>query len=246
MQEIQLSRRHALGGIAAVGAASAGIGLGTTALFSDRDEFSENSVTAGDLNLKVAWEKRVVQRRERIERSSDYPTPTDDVDAPICDLEDLKPGDRGHVEFVLRIDDNPGYLSLLGAEQADEENQQPEPERGALAESIPAGREGELDELTETTVSYGNGGTAPAYTTSLASLIDLGSVGNGVPLDGAGSASVVDLIIDDETPAPFDPGTEHRLRVDFAVPGTVGNGIQSDRYRFAIGFYGEQARNNEP
>jgi len=46
-------------------------------------------------------------------------------------------------------------VSLLGAEEADEENGQPEPEQGALSDSTPAGREGELDELLETTVSYG-------------------------------------------------------------------------------------------
>jgi predicted ribosomally synthesized peptide with SipW-like signal peptide len=245
VQEFQVSRRQALGGLAAVGGASTGIGLGTAALFNDSEEFSENSVTAGELNLKVAWKKRVVQADERIEQSSDYPNPTNNVDAPICDLGDVKPGDRGHIEFVLLIDDNPGYLSLLGAEQADEENGQPEPERGVLTESIPPGREGELDELAETTLLYSDNGPT-AYDTSLASLIDMGSVGTGIPLDGAGSASVTDIILGGVTPAPFEAGTKHHLRVEFAVPAAVGNGIQSDSYRFTIGFYGVQARNNEP
>jgi len=137
VREITISRREALGGLAAVGAGVAGAGLGTRALLSDSEAFANNSVTAGELDLKVAWRKTVVQGATTIEEtSSDFPTPTDEVDAPICDLSDIKPGDSGYIEFVLRIDDNPGYLSLVGMEQADRENGQPEPERGALSESV--------------------------------------------------------------------------------------------------------------
>ncbi|MEF8887756.1 MAG: SipW-dependent-type signal peptide-containing protein [Haloarculaceae archaeon] len=252
MKEFRVSRRQALGGLAAVGAASVGAGLGTTALFSDSEEFGANNVAAGELDLKVAWRKTVTQRETSVDESSDYPNPTNDVDAPVCELTDVKPGDHGHVEFLLQIDGNPGYVSLLGAERADDENGQPEPEQGALSESVPAGREGELDELLETTVSYGtvdSGGVSAgtqAYASSLASLVGLGSVGTGIPLDGEGSVPVVDVIIDGAAPAAFEAGTRHGLRVDFEVPEAVGNGIQTDSYEFALGFYGEQARNNDP
>jgi predicted ribosomally synthesized peptide with SipW-like signal peptide len=257
VKEIRVSRRQALGGLAAVGAASVGAGLGTTALFSDSEEFGANDVAAGELDLKVAWRKTVTQRETRVVNSSDYPNPTNDVDAPVCELTDLKPGDHGHVEFIFQIDGNPGYVSLLGAERADDENGQPEPEQGALSESVPAGSEGELDELLDTTVSYGtvdSGGAdatsvaagTQAYASSLASLVGLGSVGTGIPLDGEGSVSVVDVILDGAAPAAFEAGTRHGLRVDFEVPEAVGNGIQTDSYEFALGFYGEQARNRDP
>ncbi len=253
MKEFRVSRRQALGGLAAVGAASVGAGLGTTALFSDSEEFGANNVAAGELDLKVAWRRTVTQRETRVETSSDYPNPTNDIDAPVCELTDVKPGDHGHVEFIFQVDGNPGYVSLLGAEQADDENGRPEPEQGTLSESVPAGREGELDELLETTVSYGTIGSddavsagTQAYASSLASLVGIGSVGTGIPLDGDGSVPVVDVILDGVTPAAFEAGTRHGLRVDFEVPGAVGNGIQTDSYEFAIGFYGEQARNNEP
>lgn len=250
-EKLRLSRRETLGGIAAIGAAGAGVGFGTTALFNDSEEFGNNTVAAGELNLKVAWRKTVFQQTKTVETSSDYPNPGEDTDAPICDLTDVKPGDNGHIEFIVEIDGNPGYLSLLGAEHADDENGQPEPEQGTLSESIPAGQEGELDELLETRVSYGTitGGDVStdtsAYTASLASLIGLGSVGTGILLDGDGAASVVDIILANATPAPFAPGS-HGLRIDFEVPATVGNGIQTDSFEFALGFYGEQARNNEP
>jgi len=253
MRELTITRRRALGGLAAAGAASATAGVGTTAFLNDTETFSENSVVAGELDLKVAWRKTVDQGDRRIEETSgSFPTPTNDADAPICDLTDLKPGDSGHVEFVLRIDGNPGYVSLLGAQRRDEENGQPEPERGALSESIPPGAEGELDEFLTTTVWYGptDGGTVtartPAYTTSLASLVDLGSVGTGLPLDGAGTTPVADMVLDRATQAPLDGGTTYGLRIDWELPRTVGNGVQSDSYEFALGVYGEQARHNDP
>jgi predicted ribosomally synthesized peptide with SipW-like signal peptide len=249
---VKITRRRVLGGLAAAGVAGAGAGLGTQALFSDAEAFANNGITAGELDLEVAWKKTITQGTRSVEtHSNGYPEPTNDADAPICRLEDVKPGDSGTIEFVLRLDDNPGYLSLIGAERVDAENGQPEPERGALSEAIPADAEGELDELLETTVAYGpvtGGGAADtvAYTASLASLIELGSVGTGIRLDGDGSASVVETILGDATPAPFEPGTRHGLRVDFEVPPTVGDGVQSDSYGFAVGFYGEQARHNVP
>jgi predicted ribosomally synthesized peptide with SipW-like signal peptide len=52
-----LSRRKMLAGVGAVGLASAGAGFGTSALFSDREEFEENSLTAGELDLLVDWQQ---------------------------------------------------------------------------------------------------------------------------------------------------------------------------------------------
>ena len=50
---IGLSRRKILGGLGAVGLASAGAGLGTTAYFNDTESFDNNTLTAGSLDLKV-------------------------------------------------------------------------------------------------------------------------------------------------------------------------------------------------
>jgi len=55
--EFDLTRRKVLGSIGAVGAASAGAGLGTSALFNDTESFENNSITAGTLDLKVDWEE---------------------------------------------------------------------------------------------------------------------------------------------------------------------------------------------
>jgi predicted ribosomally synthesized peptide with SipW-like signal peptide len=56
-KEFKLSRRKALGALGTIGVASAGAGLGTSAYFSDEETFKDNSLTAGSLDLKVAWEE---------------------------------------------------------------------------------------------------------------------------------------------------------------------------------------------
>jgi predicted ribosomally synthesized peptide with SipW-like signal peptide len=52
-----LSRRKMLAGLGAVGLASAGTGLGTSAFFSDEEEFVDNSIVAGELDLLVDWQQ---------------------------------------------------------------------------------------------------------------------------------------------------------------------------------------------
>jgi predicted ribosomally synthesized peptide with SipW-like signal peptide len=50
-----LSRRKVLAGLGAIGVASAGAGLGTTAYFSDRESFTDNRLEAGTLDLKLDY-----------------------------------------------------------------------------------------------------------------------------------------------------------------------------------------------
>ena len=53
----ELSRRKMLAGLGAVGIASAGAGLGTTAYFSDSEVFEDNTLTAGELDLLIDWQQ---------------------------------------------------------------------------------------------------------------------------------------------------------------------------------------------
>ena len=53
--KIGLSRRKVLAGLGAVGVASAGAGLGTTAYFNDTESFNNNTLTAGELDLKLDY-----------------------------------------------------------------------------------------------------------------------------------------------------------------------------------------------
>ena len=54
---IGLSRRTILAGLGAVGVASAGAGLGTTAYFNDTETFEGNTLTAGSLDLLLDWQQ---------------------------------------------------------------------------------------------------------------------------------------------------------------------------------------------
>jgi predicted ribosomally synthesized peptide with SipW-like signal peptide len=56
-EKFKLSRRQALGALGTIGVASAGAGFGTSAYFSDEETFKGNSLTAGQLDLKVDWEE---------------------------------------------------------------------------------------------------------------------------------------------------------------------------------------------
>ncbi|WP_276259691.1 SipW-dependent-type signal peptide-containing protein [Haloglomus litoreum] len=56
-QLINLTRRQMLAGVGAVGLASAGAGLGTSALFRDTESFTGNSIVAGELDLLVDWQQ---------------------------------------------------------------------------------------------------------------------------------------------------------------------------------------------
>ncbi|QSG11729.1 M73 family secreted endopeptidase [Halapricum desulfuricans] len=53
----ELSRRKVLGGLTTIGVAGAAAGFGTSAYFSDRETFEDNSLVAGSLDLKVDWEE---------------------------------------------------------------------------------------------------------------------------------------------------------------------------------------------
>ena len=56
-QLINLTRRKMLAGLGAVGLASAGAGLGTSAYFSDTERLDGNSLVAGELDLLVDWQQ---------------------------------------------------------------------------------------------------------------------------------------------------------------------------------------------
>jgi hypothetical protein len=244
--DLTLSRRQVVTAAGVVGAAATGAGVGTDAVLSDTESFDGNRVVAGDLDLRVAWAASADGPMVNdAPRSAGYPTPRSDATAPVVDLSDVKPGDSGHVDCRLLIGSNPGYVSLVGGERRDAENGQPDPELGRLDGARPAGAEGELDEFIDVTVSYPDTGLS-AYTASLSALVGLGALGTGLVLDGAGTTTVVDSVLGDGSATPFPAGRERRVRIEWSVPPTLGNGVQTDSYRFALGFYGEQARHNRP
>jgi len=246
---ITLTRRRVLSTLAATGAVSAGVGVGTDALFNDAESFDGNRVVAGELDLEVAWHKVVETATTRVATSDGWPTPRPDAAAPGCDLSDLKPGDSARLTLALRVDGLPGYLSLVGHERTDAERGQSEAEAGYVREASPDA-EGELDELTTATVSYLTpddpatpetaGTTTPAYAGSLASLVGLCGLGTGVPLDGDEAAGVYDCLVGGAPLGTYASDRTHYLRMEWTVPPWVGSGIASDAFAFDVGLYGVQ------
>lgn len=55
--ELNISRRHALAALGSIGAASVGLGIGTSAFFSDQETFGNNRLAAGTLDMRVAYEE---------------------------------------------------------------------------------------------------------------------------------------------------------------------------------------------
>jgi predicted ribosomally synthesized peptide with SipW-like signal peptide len=55
---LTLSRRKLLAATGAVGAASTGLGLTTSAYFSDRETFQNDRLVAGQLDMRVGFEER--------------------------------------------------------------------------------------------------------------------------------------------------------------------------------------------
>jgi predicted ribosomally synthesized peptide with SipW-like signal peptide len=55
--DLDISRRKLLGTLGTVGGAAALGGAGTMAFFSDEEEFADNELVAGELDLKVDWEE---------------------------------------------------------------------------------------------------------------------------------------------------------------------------------------------
>lgn len=68
-QPFGISRRRVLGGLGAVGLASAGAGLGTSAFFSDEETFEENQLVAGSFDLKVDYINRYYSDRSGEDRA---------------------------------------------------------------------------------------------------------------------------------------------------------------------------------
>jgi predicted ribosomally synthesized peptide with SipW-like signal peptide len=133
---IELSRRKILAGLGTIGAASAGVGLGTSAYFSDEETFTNNTLVAGSLDLKVDWEEHysdwsedeaegvgevVMTKNDPAEVPEDYvglPDPTEPLIAvPSADLGTFM--DNTAVEAYPDTDDD-GVQDAFAAEPGGE------------------------------------------------------------------------------------------------------------------------------
>ncbi|AZQ13440.1 SipW-dependent-type signal peptide-containing protein [Halorubrum sp. PV6] len=250
---IGLSRRKMLVGLGAVGVASAGAGLGTTAYFNDTETFQGNSLTAGELDLFVH-----VDYSEDQGSYAQYQTPDGtfidgnvvgggEGDPLSIQVSDLKPGDSGEGDFCFSIVNNPAYLWMCGDLTANDENGMNEPETES---DETAG--GDLADAMQVTVSYCTSDGAKGAEIVSGSLRDVMlALRAGVPLygDGDPSAPVANRPAFEGVEEPFVDDApnvaEQCVCFDWIVPTSVGNEIQSDSVEFDFEFYAEQSRHND-
>jgi hypothetical protein len=170
-------------------------------------------------------------------------TDDDDLEQPVIDIEDVKPGDFGEVTFDFALCDNPGFVWLQGELLDAAENGLTEPE-------------GKDDDETEGVVelldvvqaaawvddgdNYQDGDEEPAIVGSLRDVLDALGSGNGLGLVGdipaeEGGGTGRNCFSADET---------HSVAFAWWVPIDHGNEIQTDSVTFDLGFYTEQCRHN--
>ncbi|MFD1685103.1 choice-of-anchor W domain-containing protein [Halobellus litoreus] len=248
-QLYSLSRRKMLAGLGAVGLASAGAGLGTSAYFSDEESFENNTLTAGTLDLRVRYEASY-DSDGAVENMADSAMGTQDGDPAgmFYDLDDVKPGDSGHVEFCFDIVDNPAYMWACGdLSQAENGMNEPEmavddtPDIGELGDSIVA-RLSYCDEV--------DGAFVEGEEIVSGSLVDvIAAISSGAALDGDGVAGLVpgeqspydeEVVVDEE-----EYITGACICLFWEIPYEVGNEIQSDSLTMSFEFHALQARHND-
>ncbi|MCU4718189.1 SipW-dependent-type signal peptide-containing protein [Halapricum hydrolyticum] len=130
-EKYELSRRKALGGLATIGLAGAGAGLGTSAYFSDEESFANNELTAGELDLVVDYWTSVDQGSATGETGSTTGSGRIQGEGSAVgeyQIADVKPGDSGKLVFCPKIVDNPAWLWAGSTGFTQYENGYTEPE----------------------------------------------------------------------------------------------------------------------
>lgn len=241
-KDFEISRRKALAGIGVVGVASAGAGLGTTAYFSDQEEFDNNTIMAGEFGLTVdPYNYEVNQDGQSQDISWGENKGEFDEGAFVggsIGIGDAKPGDDFKFCWEITIHDNPGYV-MVNADKVVDNN-------GQEAENVDPGDLHDLPETGLTTLgeaatakvrvysSTGNDLSTVKYE-SLNELLD--SLEGGLNVAGDG-----------KNPLEIGPDQKYstvRVCVYISISTDVGNEIQGAETSANLEFYAEQSRHND-
>lgn len=127
--KIELTRRRILGGLAITGAAAAGTGAGTMAYFSNTEESTGNTVSAGTLDLTTGG---------------------DNTASTTVDIGDVAPGQSDSGSTTLANNGSiDGSIDLIFGSASNSEGDNPDPEPTTTPN-------GDLGDALEVTVSVGN------------------------------------------------------------------------------------------
>ncbi|MFC7176175.1 SipW-dependent-type signal peptide-containing protein [Halosegnis marinus] len=274
-QLYSLSRRKMLAGLGAVGLASAGAGLGTSALFSDEESFTNNTLTAGTLDMSVTatlvaadpyWSGQV-DIGSGVTADGNYTvfdSQGNEIEVPTFSFtaNDIKPGDWGIICFEIEVEDNPGYVQVRTESFAEAGGANPEPEQDAEGDMD---NDADLGQYLLTTVwqNYDEqvGGKAGLQTLDpvFNNASDILGINYAEPVDLDGvvdadthytNAREANTILENGYIIKDDAGDNLSLNsyefcLLFEVPRDVGNVIQGDSLGFDLVFETEQARHND-
>ena len=266
--DIGLSRRKMLLGLGAVGVASAGAGLGTTAYFSDTETFEGNSLTAGTLDMSVT--ANVVAVDDYWGGQTTLPlSATADGQGVTAGLvvDDVKPGDWAIVCFDIEVGDNPGYVQVRTENFEETGGANPEPEQAVEGDTA---NDADLGEFLLTSVWQNYDDTSgdksglsvldPVFNNASDDLNitymapDVGGVADtNAHYTNAREADAIlsggYLIKDDngDLLAINDADNEgvYSFCLLLEIPFEVGNVIQGDSISFDLVFETEQVRHND-
>ncbi|MFC6752966.1 SipW-dependent-type signal peptide-containing protein [Halorubrum tibetense] len=262
--KIGLSRRKMLVGLGAVGVASAGAGLGTTAFFSDEESFQDNTITAGQFELMVSQTTHMVDQDGIGPDEQTFDDMVDDSDRDFAegflDITDAKPGDSYKYCWDPCVKYNPGYIqiTLSSEETAGNDNGVNHVDADGLLGDFM---------LAVVTLEDQNGDTEVVFQGTLGQLVDefaagglVHAVGGEDPeychqpcelMEGADGepADAVELCVYLYLPSRADVGETVTVgSVEFGpleASDSPGNAVQGAIFEGDVHFEAEQCRHNE-
>jgi len=181
-------------------------------------------------------------------------TDAEELQQPVIELDDVKPGDHGGVTFDLALCDNPGYVWLQVADATASENGYTEPEADDPDESgletlpgePPTDHHVELLDAVQAAYWIDDGNN---YVNDDEAFESRGSLREILgALSGLGAA------LEGDVPAAQGGGTgeqgcfsagRHSVGFVWWLPVDHANEIQSDSVTFSLTFYTEQCRHND-
>jgi predicted ribosomally synthesized peptide with SipW-like signal peptide len=137
---LELTRRKILAAASAAGIAGAAAGFGTSALFTDTESFTNNTITAGTTNLVA--EAEVIDVSSGLQNNGSVVLEDADsdggTDSTVLEADgtvlagltvsDMKPGDSFIIRVTVEVEDNPMYVAATVANADDSEGINTEPE----------------------------------------------------------------------------------------------------------------------
>jgi predicted ribosomally synthesized peptide with SipW-like signal peptide len=202
----------------------------------DPEQFLENTETASEGRAVCGLEG----------------TDAEDLEQPVIELDDVKPGDFGEVTFDLALCDNPGYIWLQVDDAIAFENGYSEPEAEDEDESGSLPVEGfrmdprvELLDAVQAAYWVDDGNN---YLNDDETVVSRGSLRHVLgELSGIGAALPGDLSAEEGggtgEQGCFSAG-QHSIGFAWWLPVDHANEIQTDSVEFSLTFYTEQCRHN--